>query len=121
MPRIRAQLGGVQRPARLHRPHPRPGRENRHLQDPAPQGTPRLGGCACRVPGWPESGRALGGRAEDVRSWAGQSPPLRTRSGFRVSLSLGRGFCARDAEEPVESLTSERGFVEAALEQLRSE
>lgn len=42
-------------------------------------------------------------------------PFPRARSGFRVSLSIGRGVRARDAEEPVESLTSERGFVEAAL------
>lgn len=60
-------------------------------------------------------------RAEDAGSRAGPSPLLSTRSGFLVSFSIGRGVRARDAEEPVESLTSERGFVEAALEQLRSE
>lgn len=85
VPRVRAQLGGVQRPARLHRPHPWPGRENRHLQDPAPQGTTRLGWGQGVGPGRAQGGRegfagrserarGLGGRAVDMGTWGAPSP-----------------------------------------------
>lgn len=67
VPRVRAQLGGVQRPARLHRPHPRPGRENGHLQDPAPQGT--------------------------ARGRAGPSPAAPARSGFGCRSPEAAGPC----------------------------
>lgn len=54
VPSVWAQLGGVHRPAQLHRPHPASGGEDRHLQNPTAQGTGLRGetGSRCTRGAW---------------------------------------------------------------------